>query len=333
MKRASKRPKIKASETVITVATVLTNDAPILKAFLREVSQVLNKNFKYYEILLVDNGSTDETAAVLTDIQLDLPNIRVLVMSRAYDQEIGFAAALENSIGDYVVLLDAAYDPPKLIPQLVKTAKSGYDIVIAERKDRSDNTPFERFAAQSFYWLSSKLLGYSFSPNASYYRVFSRRVVNAMTKIRSKNRYLRYYNALIGFSQTSIRYERIHRKESARTRSLFRSINFAVSVLISNSLIPLRLATLIGVIASFINLLFLIYIFFSAVVHTKTPQGWMTTSVINSTMFFLLFVILTILAEYIGRILNEARDQPLYFITEERNSRTIVTEPNRINVV
>ncbi len=309
------------TDTLISVLTVLDNDCDIVDAFIAETTQVLSENYHYYELLLVDNGSTDGTSERIKALQKRVPNLRLLRLSRHHDLETALAAALDNSLGDYVVIMNANYDPPAMIPVLLERAVSGYDVVIAERKHRNEQPPLRKWLAVSFYKVASKLLGYSLQPNATHFRVFSRQVVNSISRIGNKNRYLKYLNALVGFNQIHVPYERAYRKaEAPGERGLLKPALAAIDIIISNSAVPLRLASLLGVLSSFLALLYFGYILVVTLVKNKIAEGWLTTNLMSTAMFFLLFLILTILSEYIARILEESKDQPLYFIQYETHS-------------
>lgn len=320
---------------LISVTTVIRNTEDIIESVIAEIIQELHNKFEYYEILIIDNGSTDGSVSVIRQLQEKVPHIRLLVLSRQYDKEIAFAAALDNSIGDYVVLMDSECDPPTLLPALISEAiTKSLDVVIAVRSDRSDNGFLQKLFSPLFYKLYGSISGFYFAPNASYFRVLSRRSVNSITQIKNKSRYLKYFNALVGFSQGSITYNREYRRSSHRQReSFFVLFSRAVDFMISNSMAPLRFVTVVAVFASFLNLLYIAYVFLVTLIKNEIAEGWISTSLVNSSMFFLLFLVLTVLSEYVARVLNETKDQPLYFISDEYNSSFLKSLQDKKNVV
>lgn len=327
------------SDTLISVILVTQNDQDIAQSVIRELNDLLKNSYNFFEILIVDNGSNDGSVDNIKNLQQELPNIRLLVLSRRYDQEIAFAAALDNCLGDFVVIMDMYCDPPALIPVLLLKAQAGFDVVIADRKDRSDNTWVEKMFAQLFYKIYGNLSGFYFSPNASYFRVLSRRALNSVIQIKNKSRYLKYFNAMVGFKQTHIVYDRVYRKNKNQHKAGFvHSLIKALDVIISNTVLPLRLVSVFGVLASFLNLFFLVYVFVISVIKDHIAEGWISSSVMSASMFFLLFLFLSVISEYIARILVESKDQPLYFIADEFNSAsfsssTQATPSQKINVV
>jgi dolichol-phosphate mannosyltransferase len=305
----------------VSVLTVVNNDADVIEAFLTETAAVLSEHFSHYEILLVDNGSTDGTTDKIQGLQQKLPNIRLLRLSRVYDKETALAACLDHSIGDYMILLDLLCDPPEWIPKMMEQAVSGYDVVIAEAVDRGRESHFMRTLRKIFYKIASKTLGLTLQPQASYFRVLSRRVVNSLTRIRNKSRYFKYFTALVGFRQIHIPYQRVYRRSRGNdTAPWWRSLGNALDIILSNSARPLRWAAWLGLLASLINLIYFGYIFVVTLVKQRIAEGWLTTNVMSTLMFFFLFLILAVLVEYVSRILEETKDRPLYFIDYEIDS-------------
>jgi dolichol-phosphate mannosyltransferase len=322
----------------VSVLAVVNNDADVIESFLSETAAVLFKNFSYYEILIVDNGSLDDSSSIIQTLQKKIPNIRLLRLSRAYDKETALAACLDNSIGDYVIIMDLLCDPPDLIPEMVQQGVSGFDVVIAQSTDRGRGSRTESYLRRIYYKTASGILGETLQPQASYFRVLSRRVVNSLTRIRNKSRYFKYFTALVGFRQTHIPYQRVYRCFRTDGKStFFQSLGNALDIILSNSARPLRWAAWLGLLASSINLVYFGYIFIVTLVKRRITEGWLTTNVMSTLMFFFLFLILTVLAEYVARILEETKDRPLYFIDYEIDSPVMSYKQKegeeRLNVV
>ena len=327
-----------AADALVTVSAVVGDDRGIIEGFIDEVHEVLSGSYQFYELLLIDNGSSDGTSEQIQDIQERLPNIRLIRLSRTYQKEIALAAALDNSIGDYVVIMEVHNDPPSMIPILVNRAVQGFDVVVGKPEGSEKIPLLERWITDLIYRVASKALGYRIGSEMSYSRALSRRAVNSLTRIKSKGRYLRFFSASIGFGQSQVSYRPIRRSgQQAHQRTLVNSILSAIDLLISNSAIPLRMASLVGLAASFLSLLYLGYIFVVTLVKDRIAEGWITTSVTSTTMFLLLFLILTVLSEYIARILEETKDRPLYFVEYETSSSVSIYGPQpsdqELNVV
>jgi len=307
------------SDTLVTVAAVLDNDKEILSDFLRETAAVLGKHYTHHEILLVDNGSSDGAAQEVQMLQSSVPNVRLIRLSRRYESEMALAAALDNSIGDYVVLMDPRADPPAMIPEMVERAASGFDVVIGQSRSGQQGPWFRRLESRIFYRIASAVLGCELRPNTSIFRVFSRQVVNSITRVRNKNRSLKYLNALVGFRQMHLEYDPVRKKGDA-VKPFRQSASQALDLIVTNSALPLRAAVLIATIASILNLAYFGYILVVSLVKDKVAEGWITTNVTHTAMFLMLFIVLMILVEYVARIIEEIQDRPLYFIEYETNS-------------
>ncbi len=319
---------------IITVAAIIQNDSDIIELVTKDILNTLKETYLYFELLFIDNGSIDNSIEKIHALQEQEPNIRLIVLSRAYEEDIAYTAALDNSVGDYVVLFDIERDPPALIPKMLTIAHAGSDIVIAERNSRFGEALLYRLSTRMFYHIYGRLTGFVYTPNATNFRVLSRRVVNAITRIRSKGRYLKHFNALVGFSQEFVFYDQIARRsKTKRQESAIQQFFKAIDLLISHSLTPLRVAVIVGFIASTLNLAFILYVFIVSLVKSNVAEGYVSSNVVTSTMFFFLFFILMVIAEYIARILIESKDEPLYFIADERQSTMMSAAKNKKNIV
>lgn len=321
------------SEIVISVATVVGEGCDDVEVFILEATKVLSQSYRYYELLMVDNGSMDGTDQRVQQLQQEVPNLRVLRLSKRYDIETAFAAALDNSVGDYIVLLEMEDDPVAMVPEMIRKAQEGYDAVIGVRGEEADGL-LARWLDRMAYRITARILGYQLRPNTSYFRVLSRQACNSITRIRNKRRYLRYLNASVGFRQTHMKYQplpRGSRREGfgRHGRRFFRWLD----LVLSNSAVPLRAATVLALIASAGNLLYLFYVLAVTLFKREIAEGWISTSVMTGSMFFLLFLVLTVLSEYVARLTEEIQERPLYFIEYEANSAVDKAGTTELNVV
>jgi len=321
------------ADTLISVAATLPDDPATAESFIKATLRVLAAHYNYHELLLIDNGSPLTVFFSIQKLQSVLPNVRLIRLSRRYNAEVALAAALDHCIGDYVVIMDSIVHPPELIPQLVARGMEGCDSLAAVPTGGSEGI-LDRIVSRNLYKMASRILGFPLRPDESYYRLFSRRLVNSIVRIRSKNRYLSCLNASIGLHQGIIHYEdTAERRKERPVRRIFQQLVGVADILVSNSAAPLRFASVLGLLASFGSMSYLIYILIVSLVKSRVAEGWITTSLTSTTMFLLLFLILTIVSEYIARILDETKDQPLYFVESETNSAISSNNKERLNVV
>lgn len=316
-------------DVLVSVLLVVQDDEAVLPSFLEELHAEMQNRFHYYEILLVDLGSRDATSEVIADEMQRLPYLRLLRLSARSQKEIGIAAALEHCIGDYAVLMNPYTDRPSDIVRLVSTAQQGYEVVVAKRESAA-----KQRGRQLFYAVARKMLGVDLSPAESDFQVMSRKAVASLTKIKNRRRWLKYFHSLLGFKKQVINCVPRDPPLRAPSRSFLTAAQQAIDILISHSATPLRWAAGLGVLASLGNLAYLLYVFVVALFKHKLAEGWLTMSVMLSSMFFCLFVILAILAEYVARILEESQERPLYFIEVEAESVVApLRERDEINVI
>jgi glycosyltransferase involved in cell wall biosynthesis len=319
------------NELLVSVSAVLPRQAQQVGERIEKALETLSKAYEFYELLLVDSGSTVEVQDQVLELQQRLPNVRLLRLSRCYSREVAIAAALDHCIGDYVVTMDLMNDPAELIPILVTKAAAGFDAVVAECQDRPRR--FLEYALSApVYRLTSRILGFTLHPDESYFRVFSRRLVNSIVRIRSRNRYLSCLNGIVGFQRCSVVYHQDTSSTQDNFGRVMKQLLAVTDILVSNSAAPLRLAALLGFMASLANIAYLFYILVVSLIKQHVAEGWITTSLTQTTMFLLVFLILSILSEYVARILDETKEQPLYFVEFEASSTVSSSAGNRLNI-
>ena len=325
-----KKSQNSLSDVFVTASLIVQNDEKVIVQFIRNIYRNLNKNYDYFEILVVDNSSNDNTLELVRQQQRQIPEIRIISLSYRHNLQTAYLAALENSLGDYVVIFDLESELSHLIKEFIDKSISGFDVVIANPTLDNRYSPIEKTVLKFIDTAFIKIMGVNFYPNAYFSGVFSRSAVNSLVKVRNKKLHLRYSKAFMGLTKHYFDYKHMGKKIP-----FISSLRLAVDVLISNSQLPLRLTTLLGMSASFLSLMFVVYVFIVTLVKKQIIEGWITTSLVTGGLLFLLFAILTVLSEYVGRILTELKDEPVYYIAKEFNSgnTTVSRKHKKLNVV
>lgn len=317
----------------VSVIAPLSNDGPIIESFVTDVVTVLRRHYANYELVLVDDGSTDDTAARLESALARHDCVRVIRLSRRFGEEIAIFAGLDTVIGDFVVVMIPNWDLPSLIPAMVQQARDGAEVVFGVSEAPRDEGVVMRAGAAVFDWYCRQVLRLSVPNDSTQFRALSRRAVNAVIATKSVHRYLRVLSADVGFTRAELRYSPVDRGGGPRRRSIREAIALAAAIIVSASPHPLRMASWLGVLASALNLLYVVYIVVVYFVKEDIAPGWTTLSMQSAGMFFFVFLILTVMSEYIGHILVETTNRPLYHVLEERTSATLLSEEGRRNIV
>jgi glycosyltransferase involved in cell wall biosynthesis len=320
-------------DTFISVIAAFHDDAALVEPFIRETAGLLSERYTHYEILLIDDGSRDNTVAKITGLLTQLPNLRLIRLSRRFGTDIALTSGLESAIGDYVVTLIPKTDPPVLIPSLIEDCRQGKEMLFGVRVAETSGSGPLRWATSAFYLLAEKVFRLSILRHATYFQVYSRQALNSVVRVKDKTRYLRLISAILGFSNRTFTYQPIQRAGDEPDRSWADSFTLALGLLTAHSANPLRVVSLTGLLASVLNLLYAFYILSVYLLKPHVAEGWTTLSLQTAGLFFWVLLILTVLSEYIGRILGELKDRPLYFTLEEKNSSVLTPDAERRNIV
>jgi glycosyltransferase involved in cell wall biosynthesis len=322
------------SDCFVSVVAPLKDDEKIVTDFLKEVVEILKTNFSSYELIMVDDGSADKTVSLVEEKLKVFECIRLVRLSRHFGEEVAISAGLDSAIGDFIVVMMPNNDPPFDIPEMVSLCRNGTAGIVTGVRAYREKEPFwSRIGADLFYWYTKRVLDMNLPKNSTQFRVLSRQAVNAITQVRDQYRYIRLISNFIGYSQIEYTYEQINRSGKKQRRGFWQSINMAADIVIANSAHPLRVVSVLGLIAGLLNLLYITYVVLIFLFKAQVAEGWTTTNFQSALMFFFIFVILTVLSEYVGRILNEARRRPLYYIFDEKNSSVMLADAERRNVV
>jgi glycosyltransferase involved in cell wall biosynthesis len=321
------------TDQVVSVVAPLHNDAACLEAFVGETLAVLPGQFRIFELILVDDGSTDATAAIAERLARTQPGVRLIRLSRRFGNDVAVIAGLESSVGDVVVVMRPDVDPPADIGALVRLANEGADVV----QGLATNSPREswlfRLGQAIFTGICTRLFRLEIPPTTSSLRAFSRRAVNAITRIKQKQRHLSLLSCCVGFDRRTYAYRKVFRGGPPPRQGLLAAVDLGITLLVMNSRSPLRFVSYLGALAGLLNLLYVVYVLAVNLLRDHVMEGWTTLSLQNSLMFFFVFLILVLMAEYVSWILEEAKDQPLYHILDEIGTSRIAADGELRNVI
>ncbi len=281
-----------------------------------------------YEIILVNDGSTDRTLERVREELRRHTNIVLVNLSRNFGHQLAATAGVELAQGDAVVLMDGdLQDPPELIAQFVEKWREGYDVVYAVRRTRKGESAFKVFTARIFYRTIKRLTKVSIPVDTGDFRLMSRRVVDALKRTPERHRFLRGLVSWVGYDQIGVEYDRDVRHSGSTKYPLPKMLRFAVDGITSFSDVPLRFASYLGFCSSVIAFVYaLIVVGYKLFGHNApgyTP-GWASTIVAVLFLGGVQLISLGILGEYIGRIYDEVKGRPLYLISDiERSSEPV----------
>lgn len=312
--------------TVVSIVVPLQQDAQLLEELVTEIDQVIGAAYRFFEIVLVDDGSTDGTTSELQPLLKKIQRIRYMRLSRSFGRDIAMSAGIESTIGDVVVTLDPKTDPIRIIPHMIDLCRKSGGIVHGRAENPTHRSIVRDWAGGLFRSYCRKRLGVDIQRGVSDLRVMSRQAVNALLQVREQNRYLRVLTLTLGYQHEFFHYTLQSRGTSPRVTPWHSEIATAIELLAANTRHPLRMVTAIGLLGAFLNLLYACYVVIIYLIKPTVAAGWTTLSLQLSGMFFFVCLILAVLSEYVGTILGEVRSRPLYFIAHEANSSVLLED-------
>ena len=307
----------RAGRPQLSVIVPCYNEQEVIKTTHERLSKVLDDIGGSYEIIYVDDGSADDTALHLKDIQESSPQVRVIRLSRNFGHQIAVTAGLDYADGDAVVLIDAdLQDPPEVIPDMIAKWREGYEVVYGQRISRDGESAFKLWSARMFYRLINKLSEVPLPLDTGDFRLIDRRVVLAMRNMRERHRLLRAMTSWVGFRQIALPYERAKRFAGVSKYPLRKMIGLALDGVVSFSTVPLRLVTIAGTAMFALSCAGILYALLMRVLTNDWVPGWTVLFISSLMIGGLQFIFLGIIGEYVGRIYGEAKARPLFFVLE-----------------
>lgn len=304
--------------SMISVIIPLFNEKEIIKESYKRLKLVMDSLKEKYELIFINDGSTDGSDIALKELSNNDSNVKVLVFSRNFGHQTAISAGIDFAQGDAIIIIDAdLQDPPEVIPEMINKWEKGYEIVYGKRIVRKGETLFKKATAYLFYRLLKSMTNYDIPVDTGDFRLIDKKVAMNIRNLKEKNRYMRGLLSWIGFNKTYVEYIRDKRKRGITKYPLTKMVRFAIDAITSFSYVPLRLASYIGLAVSVLSFLSLFAIIYLKLFTTSTIVGW--ASLITLSLFFngLILTILGIIGEYIGRIYDETKCRPLYILKEK----------------
>ncbi len=309
----------------LSVVAPFFNEEAILATYIERTLTVLQAHFESYELILIDDGSSDHSAQICLPFIQNYPEVRLISFTRNYGHEIALTAGLDHATGEQVVMMDTDLQhPPELIPTLVQKSQEGYDVVCATRRDRAQEPWLRRVFAYGFYYISRKMTGFEIHSARGNYRLLSKAVVESIKQMKETNRHLVMMFAYVGFHTAEIDYECPPRRAGKSKYNLIALVRLSLDSIIGFSARPLRLMSVFSV---FISVLMMGYAGFILIeklfLHQALADGMASVIFLISGLFSVLFLFLAVISEYISRILLETKNRPLYYVKEDITHDTL----------
>ncbi|HEY3933486.1 MAG TPA: glycosyltransferase family 2 protein [Gemmatimonadales bacterium] len=299
----------------LSVAIPVLNEEAVLPELLRRVGAVLDGiPGGPHELLLVDDGSTDNTRAMLIDANAADPRIRGLFLSRNFGHQAAITAGLDHVTGDLIVVMDGdLQDRPEEIPRFLEAQAEGFDVVYAVRTMRKEGLVL-RSCYYLFYRLMTRFSRVKVPPDAGDFALISRRVLEAMRSAPERNRYLRGLRAWAGFRQRALPVERAERAGGTSKYSYRALVRLALDGLFAFSTIPIRAAMFLGALGVGLAVLYVIWVVFQRLFLGRVPQGFAAIIVTITFLSGMNLFFMGVIGEYVGRVYDEVKARPMYVV-------------------
>ena len=311
---------------VFSVIAPVYNEEELLPHLYARVIAVMEGLGESFELVLVDDGSRDQSYAVMRDLAQRDARVRVVRFSRNFGHQMALSAGLDYARGQAVIMLDAdLQDPPEVIPDLVARWREGGEVVYAQRTRRHGETAFKLLTAAFFYRLIGRITSVNIPADTGDFRLLDRRVVDALIQCREQHRFLRGLSAWVGFRQVAVPYVREERLAGQTKWPLLKMVRFSLDAITGFSYVPLELATTAGFLLAGLSLLGII-IAAALRLFNIAIQGQASTLILVLFLGGIQLIFLGILGEYLGRIYDEVRARPLYIVSEVTGAPVDVAE-------
>ena len=314
----------------ISVVVPAYNEQEALPIFHRRLTAVLDALNLDAQVIYVNDGSVDRTLEAIEEIRAQDTRVALLDLSRNFGKEVALTAGIDHAVGDVVIVIDAdLQDPPELIPELLKRWREGYDVVYAKRVARDGETMLKKATAYMFYRLIRLVSKVDIPADTGDFRLLSRRAVESLKQLREQHRFMKGLFAWIGFPQTFVPYRREPRFAGTTKWNYWHLWNFALEGITSFTIAPLKLATYIGLFTAMGAFFYGLYMIMRTILFGNPVPGYPSLLVVVLLLGGMQLFSIGVIGEYLGRMFDETKRRPLYFLKVYQASRKSTNEDSR----
>ncbi|MBI9078892.1 MAG: glycosyltransferase family 2 protein [Pseudodesulfovibrio sp.] len=307
-----------SNSPTLSFVVPMYNENAAIPIFLKRVRAVMESLGESYEIVCVNDGSTDETLSQLIEAQKTDARLKVVDLSRNFGKEVALTAGIDHASGKAVIPIDAdLQDPPEIIGEMVNKWREGYEVVIAIRSDRSVDSFLKRNAAKWFYSVMKRMGEISIPPNAGDFRLMDRKVVDSLKRVTERTRFMKGLFAWLGYKKAVVYFVREKRAAGQTSWRYWKLWNFALEGIVSFSSLPLRIWSYLGVFTSLGALLYMFVIIGRTLFSGVDVPGYASLMVVILFFSGINLICLGVMGEYLSRIFIEVKQRPLYLVREK----------------
>ncbi len=301
---------------LVTILVPAYNEQEVLHMLYERLKNIMDNLSSYrFEILLVNDGSKDNTLAVMKELRSMDNRICYLNLSRNFGKETAMIAGLDYAKGDCVIIIDAdLQDPPELIPDMLKLWEEGYDDVYAKRKSRKGESFLKKFTSKMYYKMLQSVTNIEIQKDTGDFRLLDRRCVEALKSIRESQRYTKGLFSWIGYNKKEILFDRDPRAAGKTKWNYGKLINLSIDGLTSFTTTPLRFAAVMGILVSLAGFIYMLAIIIKTIIYGIDVPGYSSTMVVILFLGGIQLIFLGVIGEYLGRTFNESKRRPIYFV-------------------
>jgi glycosyltransferase involved in cell wall biosynthesis len=320
-----------AARPVVSVVAPAYNEQAVLPEFHKRLTAVFEDLDCELEVIYVNDGSNDNTIAVLHGLRAQDDRITLIDLSRNFGKEIAMTAGFDHASGDAVIVIDTdLQDPPELIPEMIRLWRSGYDIVYAQRTAREGESWLKRATASAFYRVIQRLSRVKIPQDTGDFRLMSRRSVDALLQLREHHRFMKGLFAWVGFPSIALPYRRDPRFAGDTKWNYWKLWNFALEGITSFTTVPLKIASYMGLLISLFAFAYAAVVVYKTLIYGEDVRGYPSLMVVILMLGGIQLASLGIIGEYLGRMFNETKQRPLYLTQGIQLSRHGTRKPLRL---